>query len=354
MELKKNTKIRSLNMISMFMFFMFLSSLSFAQTKEYKIASVAFYNVENLFDTINNTELLGSDFTPDGPKVWNTDKYYKKLNKTASVISKLGDKYIKGGPSVIGISEIENITVLQDLINMPQLKDSKYKIVHYDSPDRRGIDVALLYREDFFTVTSSSVKKFHIEGNDKFVSRDQLLVTGLLDGEEISFIVNHWPSRRGGEKRSLPGRIRAAEMAREVVDSLHKINSDAKIIIMGDFNDNPSDPSIFKHLGAKGDKDKLKEGELFNPMYNKFKKGYGSNAYRDTWSLFDNLIVSQGLLGDDKTNYKYWKTIIYSENYLKQKEGKYEGYPLRTFSGDTFKNGYSDHFPVYLYLIKEK
>jgi len=307
MELKKNTKIRSLNMISMFMFFMFLSSLSFAQTKEYKIASVAFYNVENLFDTINNTELLGSDFTPDGPKVWNTDKYYKKLNKTASVISKLGDKYIKGGPSVIGISEIENITVLQDLINMPQLKDSKYKIVHYDSPDRRGIDVALLYREDFFTVTSSSVKKFHIEGNDKFVSRDQLLVTGLLDGEEISFIVNHWPSRRGGEKRSLPGRIRAAEMAREVVD-----------------------------------------------MYNKFKKGYGSNAYRDTWSLFDNLIVSQGLLGDDKTNYKYWKTIIYSENYLKQKEGKYEGYPLRTFSGDTFKNGYSDHFPVYLYLIKEK
>lgn len=352
MSIKNSTISKKKISILFAILILFSSSNIFAQTKEYKISTIAFYNLENLFDTIAQPN--DSEFTPDGSNKWNTEKYNKKLNNMAYVISKIGEKDFPGGPVVLGVSEIENITVLQDLVNMPQLKESNYKIVHYDSPDRRGIDVAILYRADFFTVTSSSVQKFYIPENPKFVSRDQLLVSGLLDGEEIHFIVNHWPSRRGGEKRSLPGRVRAAEQGREVIDSLQKINPEAKIIFMGDLNDNPDNVSVTKYLRAKGDKEKLEEGDLYNPMYSKFKKGNGSTAYRDTWSLFDNLVVSQGLLGEDKSTFKYWKAIIFNENFLTQKTGKFAGYPFRTFSGNTFMNGYSDHFPVYLYLIKEK
>lgn len=329
----------------------FVSFTNVYSQKQYKAVSIAFYNLENLFDTIAQPN--DKEFTPQGSKVWNSDKYYKKLNNIAEVISKIGSEKVPGGPYVIGVTEIENINVLEDLVNMPELKPSKYKIVHYDSPDRRGIDVALLYREDFFKVTNSWVDKFVIPEKPGFKSRDNLVVTGLLDGDKITFIVNHWPSRRGGEKRSLPGRVHAAKMCRNVVDSLQKLNAETKVIIMGDLNDNPDNVSMTKYLRAKGSTEKLSEGDLYNPFYSKYKKGIGTTAYRDTWSVFDNIILSQGLLGKEKSTYKFWKAVIFNDNFLKQKQGKYEGYPLRTYSGNTFLNGYSDHFPVYIYLIKE-
>ncbi len=325
-----------------------------AQKKQYKIACIGFYNLENLFDTIDSPDTHDYEFLPDGKKVWNSEKYYKKLDKMAEVISQIGDEYVKGGPHILGVSEIENRSVLEDLIKMPQLKSSNYGIVHYQSPDERGVDVGLLYRKDYFKVLSSNsyILKFDFDKDDE--TRAQLLVTGLYDGDTIHIIVDHWPSRGGGELASRPKRNAAGDLARQTVDLLLKINKDAKIIVMGDLNDNPDNESVKKHLKSNRNIDKLKEGELYNPYYNIYKKGVGTNAYRDAWSLFDQLIISQGLISDNKSTYVYWKSNIFRKKFLIQNEGIFKGYPKRTFSYDRFQNGYSDHFPVYMFLIKEK
>ena len=168
-------------------------------------------------------------------------------------------------------------------------------------------------------------------------------------------IVNHWPSRSGGEKRSTPLRNAAADLTKSIVDSIQKIDSTAKIVIMGDLNDDPTNNSLIKHLQAKGDEKEVGKQGLFNPMYNLFKKeGLGSLAYRDNWNLFDQIIVSGALLGDDKSTYKFYKAKIFNRNFLTLKEGAYSGYPFRTYVGSTYQGGYSDHFPAYIFLIKEK
>lgn len=325
-----------------------------AQKKEYKIGCAAFYNLENLFDTIDSEDTHDTEFTPGGKKVWNSEKYYKKLDKTAEVISQIGDEYIKGGPHILGVSEIENKSVLEDLVKMPQLLPANYGIVHYESPDERGIDVGLLYRKDHFKVISSNshILKFDFDKDDE--TRAQLVVTGLYDNDTIHIIVNHWPSRGGGELASRPKRNAAGDLSRHTVDLLLKINKDAKIIVMGDLNDNPDNESVKEHLKSNRNIDKLKEGELYNPYYNIYKKGVGTNAYRDAWSLFDQIVISQGLISDDKSTCVYWKSNIFRKKFLIQNEGKFKGYPKRTFSYDRFQNGYSDHFPVYMFLIKEK
>ncbi len=333
-----------------------------AQKKDYNVSCVAFYNLENLFDTIDTPDVLDEEFTPNGVKVWNTEKYFQKLNNMATVISQLGDEYVKGGPYVLGVCEIENRSVLEDLINMPQLKGSNYGIVHYDSPDYRGVDVALLYRKDFFTVTSSrSVRLVLPDGLDtgsktderEFKTRDQLVVSGKMNSETMHFVVNHWPSRRGGEKRSRPLREAAAATAKSIADSIYKGEADAKIIIMGDLNDDPINTSVKKVIGAKAKQEDVQAQGFFNPMYEKYKKGIGTGAYRDSWGLFDQMLVSHGLLGEDKSNYKFLYAQIYKKPFMIQSGGQFEGYPLRTFVGDNFMDGYSDHFPVYLFLIRD-
>ncbi len=334
-----------------------------AQKKDYSIASIGFYNLENIFDTIDTPDVSDSEFTPAGAKVWNTDKYYKKMNNMAEVISHIGDEHIAGGPYILGVCEIENRSVLVDLVDMPQLKPSNYGIVHYDSPDYRGVDVGLLYRKDFFEVTNSRSVRLVIDkgtdtgsktGDREFKTRDQLVVSGKLNDEMIHIIVNHWPSRRGGEKRSRPLREAAAALSKSIADSIYKTDANAKIIIMGDLNDDPTNTSVKKIIGAKGTQTEVQAQGFFNPMYEKYQKGIGTGAYRDSWSLFDQMLLSHGLLGEDKTSYKFWKAQIYKKPDMIQTTGQYEGYPLRTFVGDTFMNGYSDHFPVYLFLIREK
>jgi hypothetical protein len=186
-----------------------------------------------------------------------------------------------------------------------------------------------------------------------FRTRDQLVVTGLIDGEEIHLIVNHWPSRSGGEKESRPKRNAAGSLSRQIVDSLLQLNPNAKIIVMGDLNDDPINPSVKEFLRAKGKEEELEPGDLFNPMYKLYKEGIGSLAYRDSWNLFDQVIVSQGLLGADKSTFKYYKAKVFNKSFLLQKEGPYAGYPLRTFGGGVYLGGYSDHFPVYVFLIKK-
>jgi len=333
---------------------MLIATNTEAQKKQYKVACVGFYNLENLFDTIDSPDTYDYEFLPSGKKGWTSKRYYKKLTKMAEVISQIGDEYVKGGPQILGVSEIENRLVLEDLVKMPLLKKSNYGIVHYDSPDERGIDVGLIYRKDYFKIlhTSSHVLKFNFDTSDQ--TRAQLVVTGLFENDTLNIIVNHWPSRGGGELASRPKRNAAGVLSRKLVDSLLALNPNAKIIMMGDLNDNPDNPSVKKYFNAKRHINKLKGTEMFNPYYNVYKKGVGTTAYRDAWSLFDQVIISQGLISKDKSSYVYWKANIFRKKFLISTEGRYEGYPKRTFSFDRFNNGYSDHFPSYIFLIKEK
>ncbi len=329
------------------------------QAKEYKLVCVGFYNLENLFDTIvdpDTNKILQDDFTPDGPHAFTAERYQKKLENLSMVISKLGTDKTPDGAAVLGVSEIENRAVLEDLVKMPAIKDRNYKIMHYESPDIRGIDVAILYQEKYFKPTSSRSVTLRMEDKPNFRTRNQMLVTGMLDGEEVHFMVAHWPSRRGG-KSSVPKRMAAAKLGKSVIDSVLASDPDAKIIYMGDLNDDPTSPSLKKGMLSEGSVEKLnKKEELFNPMEPLFKKGIGTLAWRDSWNLFDQLICTQSLVTrkKDYSDYKYFKAVVYNKEFLKNKEGSYKGYPKRTFAGTTWLGGYSDHFPVYLYLIKEK
>ncbi len=324
------------------------------QDDQYKIASIGFYNVENLFDTVDSPDVRDSEFTPDGNKGWNSQKYEEKLANLCYVINDMGTEKVSSGLSILGVSEIENITVLQDLVNHPNLKEKDYGIVHYDSPDERGIDVALLYRKKHFKVTNSKPYFVDISPPNKTnYTRDILLVSGELDGDPMHFLVNHWPSRSGGEKRSEPGRAKAADVARHIIDSLNVLEVNPKIILMGDLNDNPTNKSLTEHLGAKNKLRAVKKQDMYNPMADLFKKGNGSNAWRDTWSLFDQVIVSEGLMDKKVEGFQYYKAGIHNKRYLTQSIGQYKGYPYRTFVGDAFQGGYSDHFPVYVYLVKK-
>jgi hypothetical protein len=323
------------------------------EKKKYRIACIGFYNVENLFDIYHDAGKNDYEFLPDGSSQWTEERYLKKVENISEVISKIGVKTVPSGAAVVGLSEIENRRVLEDLVAMPSIKDKNYQIVHYEGPDVRGVDVALIYQPSIFKLVSSRSVRLTISGETGFFTRDQLLVSGLIDNEMIHIIVNHWPSRSSGEKRTSPLRCAAADLTRSIADSIMKIDANAKIIVMGDLNDDPVNESIVKHLRAKGKQENLKEGDMFNPMYKMYKDGVGSLAYRDAWSLFDNIIVSQGLLGDDKTTFKFHQAKVFNENFLVQQSGTFKGYPWRTFAGGAYQGGYADHFPVYMYMIKE-
>lgn len=333
------------------------------QKKSYAIHTVAFYNLENLFDTIRDESIYDEEWTPNGERSWDGRKYNQKLENLSRAISELGTDENPNMPTILGVCELENKKVLEDLVNMPKLKSAAYGIVHYNSPDRRGIDVGLLYQTKHFKPTSSKNIPLYIydktqdkdsnNGKGKRIyTRDQLLVSGLFDGEEMHFIVNHWPSRSGGEKKSSPNREAAAALNKKIIDSLQQINPNAKIFTMGDLNDGPYNKSVKEVLNAKGKKDEVKKGDVFNPMYQLYKEGHGTIAYRDAWDIFDQIIISEPLLSKDYTSYRYWKTGIFNKPFLTQKSGQYKGYPLRNqLSGEP---GFSDHFPVYIYLIKEQ
>ncbi len=325
--------------------------------KKVQVACVAFYNLENLFDTIvdpDTTKILREDFTPLGKKNWNTEKYYKKLDNLARVISQIGTELSPNGPAVMGVAEVENATVLNDLVNRPMLLKRHYKFIHFDSPDERGIDVALLYQPDRFEVKKAWVRHENsLPHHDK--TRDMLAVYGLLDGEPFYFIVDHWPSRRGGQKRSEPLRDTVAKHDRMVIDSIMKADPDAKIVYMGDLNDDPVDDAVKIYMKSNGKIKKLKDDELYNPMEEKYKKGIGTLAYNDAWDLFDQFMITQNLLSKhlDKS-YKFAGAHIFNKKWMIQQSGHFAGYPLRTYVGDQFMNGYSDHFPVYMYFVREK
>lgn len=345
-----------------------------AQAKKYNIHTVAFYNLENLFDTIkgsNNDE----EWLPNGAMSWTGKKYKQKLHNLSRVLSEIGTSENPGNsPTLIGVCEVENRGVLEDLVKQPLLINKDYGVVHFDSPDKRGIDVGLLYQKKHFKPTSfknipllvyksmegKSDKKEKDESeddvvtdtksNDRIYTRDQLLVTGFLDGEEVSIIVNHWPSRSGGEKKSSPLREAAGRLNRKIMDSIFAINPNAKIITMGDLNDGSYNKSVKEGIGAKRKKEDVKEKGIYNPFEEMFYKGHASLFWRDTGDIFDQIMVSEPLIRKDYSSFRYWKAGIYNKPYMIQQSGQYKGYPLRNSNAAP---GFSDHFPVFIYLIKE-
>lgn len=338
-------------------YLLFISATFGQNEKQYKVNTVAFYNVENLFDYEDDPLIFDDDRTPDGKDHWTQEIYEAKLANMAKVISEIGEDVTGNSPALIGLSEIENRRVLEDLLNQEQLVNKDYGIVHFDSPDRRGIDVALLYQKKIFTPTNYKAYELVIfddqDRSKRVYTRDQLLVSGMLDGEKISIIVNHWPSRSGGEERSRPKRIKAAELNKHIMDSLFSEDPYAKIITMGDLNDDPISPSVKEILKTKSEREDMKVKELYNPMEDMYKKGMGTLAYRDAWNLFDQIIMSTELTKKDYSSYRFYKAGIFNKNYLATPRGQYKGYPFRSFVNG-FTGGYSDHFPVFIYLIKEK
>ena len=332
----------------------FCLSAQVVNEQKYSINTIAFYNVENLFDTIDDPNTFDDDRTPDGKDKWTNDIYKKKIINIAKVIADIGFDLTKSGPSIVGLCEIENKKVLNDLINKTPLIKENYGIVHYDSPDERGVDVAMLYKKDRFKVKFSKAHPLYLKRKDGTIdyTRDHLVVAGELDNDPIYFVINHWPSRAGGQMKSEPSRVLAGKLNKKIIDSVLKQNPRAYIINMGDFNDNPNDKSIQSNLNSISKKTDMKFNQLYNPMTELYKKGYGSYKYRGDWDMIDQFLLSKNLV-DDRNGLFFLAAGVFNEKYLINPEGKYKGYPFKSFAGGKFLNGYSDHFPIYLFLAKE-
>jgi hypothetical protein len=335
--------------------FLCFTSIVYGQESNYKVACIAFYNVENLFDTEDDPTIRDEEYTPDGSRAWTEERYQEKLGNMAYAISQIGTELSPTGASIIGLSEVENRKVLEDLVNHPLLEKRHYKIVHQDSPDFRGIDVALLYKDEHFKLDTFKLIPLPNYNSDGSLrrTREILYVEGELDNDKMHFLVNHWPSRRGGQSKTATYRNKGAKICREVIDSLTQIDINAKVFVMGDLNDDPSDESVKSFLRAKYKKEDVKAGDVFNPMNDFYRRGIGSNAYRDAWSLFDQIMFTSGVVDKDQEGYFHYKTIIFNKKFLIQRSGQYKGYPFRTFGGMEYKGGYSDHFPVFVYLAKK-
>ena len=333
------------------------ASQLFCQMKTFDIRTVAFYNVENLFDTINDPKKFDDDRTPNGKDRYTSKIYWDKIDKLSRVLSEIGTKEATMSPVLLGVCEVENRSVLEDLLKSNRLKDQHYGIIHYDSPDERGIDVALLYRKQFFKPIDH--KKYALlifkDNGKSDYTRDQLVVTGLLDNELIHIIVNHWPSRSGGEAKSRRLRIAGAKLNKKIIDSIQQIDDEAKIITMGDLNDDPDSPSVRQILNAQEKKAEVEPiTGLYNPMASMHRRGFNTLAYRDNLNLFDQILFTQPFLEQHDDSYRFYKAGIYNKKYLITSKGPFKGYPFRSYQYNTYQGGYSDHFPVYIYLIREK
>ncbi len=307
--------------------------------------TVAFYNIENLFDVYNDEHIHDEDFLPTSPKKWTPKRYDNKLRKLGFAISNIGKKETGKHPALVGLAEVENAKVIKDLIDSKHLEDCNYGYVHYDSLDERGIDVALLYDKNAFEVITSEPYTIELTDDDGSpdYTRDILLVTGLMDGEKVQVLVNHWSSRREGEKETEHKRVASSDKVGEIISNLRYKDEDAKIIVIGDFNDDPHSNSIKR----------LIEGfDLFNPMETLRSFDRGTTNYRRQWNLFDQILISTNFFRTSDNLYEYSSANIFDEEFLKLFEGKYKGTPFRTYVGKKYKGGYSDHFPVYAIFKK--
>jgi predicted extracellular nuclease len=325
---------------------MLIGLSSFAQKK----LCIAFYNQENLFDTIDDPNKNDNEFLPSAKKVWNTEKYINKIDHMAKVISSMNEQQ---APDIIGMCEVENDVVLKDIAADKQLKKTNYQTVHIEGPDERSIDNGLLYKASLFKLIQSKAISVNLP-NTK--TRDILLVRlEAKNKTQLVVLVNHFPSRIGGEEASEPKRIVAAQVLRGICDSLYNINPQENIVIMGDFNDEPTNRSMDSVLRAKANEYDLNNGNLFNAMYELKQNNEGSHYYKGHFSMLDQIVLSSSMTNcTGAICYDKSSANIYKQPWMVEAEGKYKGAPLRTFIGEKYTNGYSDHLPVYIMVTLKK
>lgn len=315
-------------------------------------------NIDSI--TFNTNEIYFKsrdiDNTPTGERQYTDEVYQDKLEKLATVIAEIGTKYTPDGAALIGLSEIENKQVVEDLLKTSALKNSNFAVEEYDCMYSRGVDVGLMYNPKYFDIIESHTITLDYYNDPKkqekrYYTRDILWVKGNFLGEELHVFINHWPSRRGGEAKSSHGRELGAETCMNIIDSLMKINPNTQVIVMGDLNDDPINKSVTSYLGAKSkNPEDVKAGELFNPLYKDYKKGYGSLGYRGSWNLFDQIIVSSSFVDATENKWKMHDAeILYNQDWI-NRFGGYEGGPNRSFGGNNYQGGFSDHLPSVVYL----
>jgi predicted extracellular nuclease len=328
------------------LFFLFLVIIvsAHAPAKENDF-TVAFYNVENLFDTVNDPLKDDENYLPESKYHWDKVRYYQKLERLGEVVKQLGDS---DGPEIMGICEVENQKVLKDLIATDQLKKKGFKFIHYDCSDKRGADVGLLYKSSLVKIISSRAISVNTKKDIKWHTRDVLLVVAKVRTDTLRIFVNHWPSRRGGQLESEGKRITMAKLVKHMVDSIQKKSPQAKIIVLGDFNDDPDNTSIDGILKSRNQLP-LKKGELYNSFIGVKEEGKGTIKYKGKWNLFDQILISGGLLNKQSLHYADYSKGIYSPEWLYYKKNTHYG-PFRTYMGSKYLGGYSDHFPVFIKL----
>ena len=327
---------------------------------------VGFYNLENLFDIYDDPAKNDEEFLPEGKNKWTQAKYEKKLHNMATVIAAMAEENGRFH-TILGISEIENRLVVEDLVSQPEIAKANYQIVHYDGPDRRGVDVALLYKPEQFKYLDSESIPFTFEDSeveftltkeeqDYFRTRDILMVHGLIDGEHTAFYVMHLPSRIGGKGSDL--RSRGAEICYRHAQMMMQKYPGIKIAAMGDMNDDPFDESMVTYLHGKEKLEDVGPEDFFNPFYAMIKAGYGSLGYQGVWSIYDQVLVNSNLAKADdgtlkiRTLNKGFYGRIFKKPFMTTQKGQYKGYPFRTFSNGSFIGGYSDHYPTYIAISK--
>ncbi|KGI60806.1 endonuclease/exonuclease/phosphatase family protein [Prevotella sp. S7 MS 2] len=341
----------------MLMACLFVSIMSTAQ-KKFNVYAVGFYNQENLFDTVHNEGKRDYDFLPNGIYKWDKLRYTHKLRNMSRALADMGTDVLPGvGCSLIGVSEVEDSMALADLVAQEPLKARNFQFVHIEGPDSRGIDCALLYNPSLFTPTWSHLYQYkdEVKGDTAFHTRGYLTVKGILGGDSVCVIVCHWPSRFN----TSPYRETAGRQVKKIKDSLLQANPDLKVFVMGDMNDDPMNASMKVGLAAKGDISEVGPNDMYNPFYDILaKQGTGTLMYNGSWNLFDQIVLSPTLLDKDGkkdfSTLKYWKKQIFRRDYLFQQTGKYKGAPLRTTAGGVWLDGFSDHLPVVVYLVKEQ
>lgn len=335
-----------------------LTFLPASAQKKYSVYGVGFYNQENLFDTCHDEGKRDYDFLPTGSYKWNAMKYNHKLNNMSRALADMGTDVLPNiGCAIIGLAEVENSKALDDLIAQPALSARNYQYVHIEGPDRRGIDCALLYNPSLFSVKNTRLVPYvqKLKKDSAFYTRGFLTVSGTLADENVAVIVCHLPSRFSESFYRELG----AEQVKAIKDSLLSDDPNCKVFVMGDMNDDPIDKSMAGILKGKANIKDVNEGDMYNPWYNILvKEGVGTLLYQGSWNLFDQILVTPNLLNkDDKKDFsslKFWKNQIFKRDYLFQTEGKYKGSPKRTTAGGVWLDGYSDHLPVVVYLVKEQ
>jgi len=339
----------------LFLLLVLLTATSCNAQKRYGLYPVAFYNLENIFDTVHDEGKNDYEFLPSGSYHWDKNKYENKLRNMARALADLGTDKVPTGAAIIGVSEVENSRVLDDLTAQPALKERGMRYVHIEGPDKRGVDCALLYNPRVFTVKKYFLQPYVYENGDNTrATRGYLTVQGEIDGESLTVIVCHWPSRGATSYfREIAGK-----QVRHLTDSIQAADHGQRIIVMGDMNDDPDNASMAKFLGAKRKMKEVGATDFFNPWWEILRgQGQGTLTYQGGWNLFDQIVFSRSLLDvkgrKDYSHLTLYQWHIFRRDYLIQQEGRYKGSPKRTTAGGVWLNGFSDHLPTVSYLIKE-